>query len=315
MIRAQKPALAGALAICLAAIAWGFDGVVLTPRLFHLDVAFVVLMVHAIPFLGMCVFLRNELVRWKRFSRKDFVIFFLVALSGGVIGTLAIVKALFLVNFEGLSVVVLLQKLQPVFAITLATILLKERLRKWFVLWAALALAAGYFLTFGFQLPNFGTGPDTNLAILYALFAALAFGSATVFGKMLLQQYSFATVTFYRYGITAVVLFVVLLLNGVFLDQFPQVTFENWLIFLVIGVTTGSGAIFLYYYGLKRVRATVATICELFFPIATIFFDYIVNGNALSPVQWGSVVVMIFAIFQINRLSVQKEIQGNALQS
>lgn len=53
--------------------------------------------------------------------------FFLVALFGGSLGTLSIVKALFLVNFHHLTVVTLLQKLQPVFAIILARIILKER--------------------------------------------------------------------------------------------------------------------------------------------------------------------------------------------
>ena len=57
------------------------------------------------------------------------LIFTLIALTGGVIGTAAIVKALFLVNFQELSVVVLLQKLQPVFSILLASLILNEKLK------------------------------------------------------------------------------------------------------------------------------------------------------------------------------------------
>jgi drug/metabolite transporter (DMT)-like permease len=63
----------------------------------------------------------------------------------------AMVKALFLVHFQKLTIVVLLQKLQPVFAITLATFLLKEKLRPGFFIWATIAIVDGYFLTFGFQ--------------------------------------------------------------------------------------------------------------------------------------------------------------------
>ena len=72
--------------------------------------------------------------------------FFLLSLFGGAVGTLAIVKALFLVNFKALTIVVLLQKLQPVFAITLAALLLGEKLKRNFLLWSALAITAGYFL-------------------------------------------------------------------------------------------------------------------------------------------------------------------------
>ena len=76
----------------------------------------------------------------------------------------------------------------------------------------------------------------------------------------------------------------------------------NWLIFFIIAFTTGSGAIFLYYYGLNHVRAMVAVMCELFFPISTIVFDYIFNDSRLSLVQWLSAAVMIFAIVNLNRL-------------
>ena len=43
--------LLGAVAICVAAALWGLDGVVLTPRLYELDVLFVVFLLHAVPFV------------------------------------------------------------------------------------------------------------------------------------------------------------------------------------------------------------------------------------------------------------------------
>jgi drug/metabolite transporter (DMT)-like permease len=50
----------------------------------------------------------------------------------------------------------------------------------------------------------------------------------------------------------------------------------------------------------------VATICELFFPISAVMFDYIFNGSRLSWVQWGSAAVMVFAIIQLNRDKARK---------
>ncbi|MBT3756777.1 MAG: EamA family transporter, partial [Candidatus Cloacimonetes bacterium] len=70
--------------------------------------------------------------------------------------------------------------------------------------------------------------------------------------------------------------------------------------FLIIAVTTGSGAIFLFYYGLNKVTAIVSTICELFFPISAIIFDYLVNGHLLSPIQWISAAIMILAVVEIS---------------
>jgi drug/metabolite transporter (DMT)-like permease len=296
----RKNIIWGAISISTAATLWGLDGVVLTPRLYNLDVSFVVFILHALPFVIMHTFLYKQYRFLKVFTLQDISVLVLIALFGGAIGTISIVKALFLVNFKELSIVVLLQKLQPIFAIALAALILKERLSKYFILWAAIALLGGYFLTFGLDRPNLQTGSNTTLAAMYAMLAAFSFGSSTVFSKMILHRYSFKTATFYRYGITAVVMFIYVLFIGK-LGNFAQTTTQNWIIFLVIAFTTGSGAIFLYYHGLNRVKAILAIMCELFFPISTILFDYLVNGNRLTIVQWISAAVMIYAIISLNR--------------
>jgi len=303
----NKKAIIGSIAVIVASIFWGLDGIALTPRLYNLDILFVVFVLHAIPFLLMNIFLYNDYQYLKNFTKKDILFFFLVALAGGVIGTAAIVKALFLVNFQELSVVVLLQKLQPVFSIILAAVILKENLRKRFAIWALIAIAASYFLVFGFEVPRIHADHSIVAASLYSLLAALAFGSSTVFSKKVLMKYSFHTSTFYRYGFTSIILFFIVMLSGK-ISHFQFVTHENWLFFILIALTTGSGAIFLYYFGLTRINAMTATICELFFPISAILFDYFINGKILSTVQWISATIMITAIIRLNFLknSAQK---------
>ena len=301
-MRINKPVFAGAMAICVAAILWGLDGIVLTPQLYRLDISLVVFILHALPFIIMNFFFFREYRHLKSFTSGDVLMFFLLSLFGGAIGTLSIVKALFLVNFKALTVVVLLQKLQPVFAITLAALLLKEKMKSNFAIWSALAIAAGYFLTFGLQVPDLSTGNHTALAAGYSLLAAFAFGSSTVFSKKVLQKYSFFTATFFRYGTTTLIMLLLVLFTGSFSSVTGVNRFE-WMIFLLIGLTTGSGAIFLYYFGLTRIRAMLATICELCFPLSAILFDYLFNHKVLTPVQWVSALVMIFAIL---KLSLQK---------
>ncbi len=150
----KKTILKGSIAISISAILWGFDGVVLTPRLYNLDVGYVVFMLHLIPFVLMNLFLFKQYAQLKLFVRQDYITMILISSFGGVLGTISIVQALFLVNFQHLSVVVLLQKLQPIFAILLAAILLKEKIKKNFAVWASIAIIASYFLTFGFDLPK-----------------------------------------------------------------------------------------------------------------------------------------------------------------
>ncbi len=302
-MKINKSVFTGAMAICVAAILWGLDGVVLTPRLYSLDIGLVVFIFHALPFLLMNLFMYKEYKHIRIFTAGDVLMFILLSLFGGAVGTLAIVKALFLVNFKALTIVVLLQKLQPVFAITLAALLLGEKLKRNFLLWSALAIIAGYFLTFGFNLPDFSANNNTALAAAFSLLAAFAFGSSTVFSKKVLQKFSFFTATFYRYAFTSIIMLLFVLSTGT-LKSIPDITGFQWTIFAIIGITTGSGAIFLYYFGLTRIRAMLATICELCFPVSAILFDYLVNDRVLSTVQWISAGVLIFAIL---KLSLEKE--------
>ncbi len=299
ILKEKRATIIGAVSIAIAAILWGTDGIVLTPRLYNLDAKFVVFILHAIPFLIMSLFLYKRIKYFKYLNTGEKFSLFLVALFGGALGTIFIVEALFLVNFKSLSVVVLLQKLQPVFAIILAAIILKEKPHKHFLFWAAIALIAGYFLTFGWQLPHIDKDKKTIYAALLAILAAFSFGSSTVFSKKILHKLDFVTATYFRYGLTALIMLIIVIFTGHLFD-FKQMDEKNWLVIFIIILTSGLGAIFLYYYGLKRVKAILSTIMELFFPITAILLDYFVNGHVLSPVQWISAIILIAVIIKIN---------------
>lgn len=297
----EKKETMGAALVCLAATLWGFDSIVLTPRLFKLSVPYVVFMVHLLPFIGMTLlFGKEELRNARKLDKKDIMYFFLVALFGGSLGTLSIVKALFLVNFDHLTVVTLLQKLQPVFAVILAWIVLKEKITKEFVFWAVLALIGGYFLTFEFNTPQMAYHGNMLLACGYSLLAAFSFGSATVFGKRILKNASFRTALYLRYGFTALITFIINLFGGTLVNVYNTQP-DQWLIFVIIGLTSGSGAILLYYKGLRYIAANVATICELCFPVSSILFDFIFNGKFLSGIQIVSAALMLFSIYRITQ--------------
>ncbi len=293
----------GTVLVCFAASLWGFDAIVLTPRLYHLKVPFVVFLVHCLPFLVMSIFIgKREMKNIAALPKKDIMFYFLVALFGGCIGTLSIVKSLFLVNFQHLTVVTLLQKAQPIFALILARIILKEKLGKNFLNWVMFALIGGYIMTFEFTLPRVAEVSSSNvfMATLYALLAAFSFGSATVFGKRILSHSTFVTALYTRYFFTTMITLVIVLANNQLGLIFDVTPFE-WMIFCIIGLTSGSGAILLYYRGLRYIDASVATICELSFPISSVVFDYVFNGHLLTPVQFAGAGALIFAILKISR--------------
>lgn len=291
----------GAAFVALAAALWGFDSIVLTPRLYTINVPLVVFLLHLLPFIGMTlIFGRDELKNINKISSTNLFYFFLIALFGGVLGTLSIVRALFLMNFHHLTVVTLIQKLQPIFAILLAKILLREKLGKNFIPLAGIALVCSYLLTFQLTIPEFVENGNVIKASLLSLLAAFSFGSSTVFGKKVISGVNFRTALYLRYGITTFISLFICLVSGS-LSGIPSIEPSQWMTFVVIGLTTGSGAILLYYKGLRHISASVATICELSFPISSILFDYSFNNTILSPLQWISLSVMMLTIFRITR--------------
>ena len=156
-------------------------------------------------------------------------------------------------------------------------------------------------MTFGFSFPDFETGEYTILAALFALLAAFSFGFSTVLSKRALRNVTYALGTYLRFLITTIIMLVIVLsLNQ--LGSVGEVTEKQWIIFGIISITSGGVAIFLYYFGLKRIPASVATICELSFPLTAIILEYIIRGNILGWPQWIGAVLLIYSIIRVTKL-------------
>lgn len=288
--------------IIFAAVLWGFDGIVLRPELYTLPVALVVLIESSIVAVYLSpIFLKN-LFSLRALKTKDWLAFAGVALFGGAIGGMCITKALFHVNFVNLSVVILIQKLQPVFALGLAAIILRERLPNKFFYWAGAAIIGAYLMTFGFKLPVISYDNRNLVAAVYSVIAAFSFGFSTVLSKRALRNISYELGTYLRFGIATIIM----LIFVIAFSDFPMVaniTNRQWIIFLIIAFTTGGPAIFIYYYGLKNITASTATILELAFPMTAVILDYLIHGNILSLVQWIGVAILIYSITQVVKMS------------
>ncbi len=289
------------LFVIFAASLWGIDGILLRPNLYTLPVPLVVFLESTIIFLVLSLFFVRSYKSYSNLKRNDWLAFLGVAIMGGVVGTMSITKALFYVNFVNLSIVVLIQKLQPAFAIFLASIILKESPPKKFYGWAALAIVGAYFMTFGWTFPEINPENKTALAAGFALLATLGFASSTVLSKRALRNIEFNKATYLRFLSTALVMFIIVLITGNF-SAISQVSTNQWFIFMAIAFLTGGPGIFLYYYGLKHIKASVATIAELAFPITAVLLEFLVRGNILGSVQWLGLALLVYSIFKVTRL-------------
>ena len=290
-------------AIIFAAILWSFDGF-LRQNLAGVPSFLIILLEHII---GAILFFPLLIRGWgeiKSIRERTWISVAWISIVGGILGTFFYTKALSYIGYIDLSVVVLLQKFQPLFAIALAALVLREPLTRRFLACATGALVGGYFVTFG-AIPMAQWDDKTLIAALFALLAAFSWGSSTVLGKHALKNLSFLTVTSLRLWVTAIVAFIVFMS----LPNQPallSLSSQQWFIIVVIVLSTGSVALFIYYYGLKQVPATHATIYELFWPLSAVIIDWVIRGKVLSPPQMAGGVLILLSTLLLPRNRANK---------
>jgi drug/metabolite transporter (DMT)-like permease len=296
----KKLAAFGPLFVIIAALLWSFDGL-LRINLYSLPPAVIVFYEHILGAIVMLALFFTWFKDLKKLKRKEWIAIAVVALFSGALGTILYTAALQNVQYSQYSVVVLLQQqLQPIWAIAAAAILLKEKITKRFLLYAALALVAAYFITFRDLTVNFTTGSGTVLAGVFALSAGLLWGASTAISKYVLNKVSFMTATALRFFFAPVFAFIFIVANNQ-LPALGAITPEQWQTLLFITFSTGLLALSIYYYGLKRTPARITTLCELVWPASAIFIDYFFFQKTLSTTQIFGVILLLFAIYNVTK--------------
>ena len=294
----KKLSIRGPILIVIAAALWAMDGIV-RRNLYVLPPIIIVFFEH---FVGAILLTPLVIKGFKKekISKLEWGAVGAVALFSSLLGTLWFTTALLMTNYISFSVVFLMQKLQPLFAVVTARIVLKEKINKRYALWAAVALIAAYFVTFPKGVVNFSTGDKTVLAALFALGSAIAWGSTTAFSRYTLLKHDDKFITGLRFGITTLLALVaVFILNQQ--SKLFTVTWSQFGQFTFIALSTGMVALLIYYKGLKTTSVRVSTILELTFPLIAVFIDVILYKTVISPIQVIAAVVLLFAMYQTTR--------------
>ncbi len=290
----------GPVFIVLAAILWGLDGI-LRRSLFSLPPSIIVFYEHLIGAILIAPFIFRAW-RTERLTRGEWTAIFIVSLLSGVLGTLWFTTALAKVNFISFSVVFLLQKLQPIFAIGAAAMLLKEKLTSRYVGWAALALVAAYFVTFPGGRVNVASGAGTVAAAIFAAGAAFAWGSSTAISRYALVSHRSSFITGLRFWITVPLSLIAVFFLGQS-SSLAAPTASHFSRLAIIAFSTGMVALAIYYRGLKQTEAKVSTILELMFPLTAVIIDIFFYDTVLAPSQYLAAVVLMFAVYRVSKLN------------
>lgn len=294
------------LAVIFAALLWSLDGL-LRQGLYTVSTITIVALEHAFGALIFFPFLLKSYKEIQSLSQRGWISIFWITICGGVLGTFFYTKALSYINYIELSVVVLIQKLQPLFAIALSAIILKEKLSNRFIGLALIAMVGGYLATFGINA-FIGTWNDKKLiASLLALLSAFCWGSSTVLGKYALKDLSFQTVTGLRLILTALISFIIILLTSNIIEIINLSAFHYYIIIAIV-LSTGTVALSIYYYGLQRLPASHTTIFELTWPLSAVFLDWILRGKMLGTIQLLGALMLIISMVLLTRESSNEQV-------
>ncbi|PIK15346.1 EamA family transporter [Halobacteriovorax sp. JY17] len=287
----------GIFYILIACTLWAIDTLIRYPLLGEgVSASRIVFTEHLILTLFFIpLFVKKIKVFWQ--ARVAYVFYFLIIGGlGSAIGTLAFTRAFSLINP---SLVILLQKFQPIIAITLASIVLKEKMRKDFILWAIVCLIGGGLISYndiawGLKEVNFDRSLlDQKFLIGYGLtfLAVFSWGCSTVFGKKLSScGFKEQEIMAGRFFMGLICLIPILLTGEIHMDSNPL----TWGKILAMVVISGLLGMYFYYKGLKLVSARVGALAEMFFPFCAVIVNWIFLNQALTFQQiLGGVLLLI----------------------
>jgi drug/metabolite transporter (DMT)-like permease len=272
----------GVTLVALAASLWGFDQWIRASLKGNVDASTLVFGEHIVLAALTLPFAYAALRAVWRLGWRHLMAAVMVGAGASAVATILFTEALFAHNDFVTPVV--LQKVQPVFAVLGAMVVLGERPRPRFGLYLVVALAGTWLM--GVPHP-FDPQAHGLATMFYALGAALLWALGTVFGRYLARDMRFEHVTTLRFafGLPAAGIAVLVLGDPGF------TSWANSFWIAVLALVTGLAAMFIYYYGLRWTPAVLATIAELAYPVAAILIGYFKFGQTLTSWQWVGVGV------------------------
>ncbi len=297
----------GVLFVALASLLWAIDTLIRYPLLGSgISAERIVFCEHLILLIIFVPLLITKSSNIKKLKLSSIFYFAMVGGLGSALGTIAFTKAFTLVNP---TLVILMQKLQPVVAIILARLILKESIGKSFIFWALISFSGGLLISSN-DLLKISTDDLSNLfninnkiilGYFLAMVAVVSWGSATVFGKKLGNSgFSSTEIMASRY------LFGTLFLLPFFEKSFftfspPDIVV--WLKIVAVALMSGVVAMFFYYQGLKRISARICSLAEMFFPFFAVIINWVFLGAALNLTQiiGGCLLLLGSTVIQLKR--------------
>jgi drug/metabolite transporter (DMT)-like permease len=289
----------GPALVVAGASMWGLETYWRIPLGKKLDADVLVFHEHWMGLLLTLPFLVVGARALRTVSRKAWISMLGSGVLGSALGTVCFTQALALLNS---SLANLLLNVQPIISVLVSWVWLRERPRARFYPWAAVALACGVTMAWS---PDALAAPHRlAMGLLFIAATAFCWGASTTFGRAAMMEIDFKTGTALRYLIGTVATFAITAAHGDLASRLrwgvvlTSSTLRQMAGLLVVAAITPT---FLYFAGLSRTRASVATFAEMAQTFASLVITWGIFGDALAPHQVVAGVVLLVSVVFIHR--------------
>lgn len=272
--------------VALAAALWGTDALLRLPLAGALPASTIVFWEHLIIVAVLVPFLPSAFRAFRAAPVRDRLALVVIGAGASAVATALFTEAF---RFGDPVTPVVLQKLQPLIAVAVAALLIGERVRGGYWLFAVPALAGAWLMAFRNPLD---AAPQAVTAALLAVAAAALWALGTVLGRLVGARTAPRDITVLRFAIGLPASAVVLAVDGGPLLVTPAQLGPLALLALVPGLL----GLTLYYRGLRTTPAARATLAEMAFPVTAALIGVGLLGARLEPTQWLGLVVIIASV-------------------
>jgi drug/metabolite transporter, DME family len=276
----------GVVLISIAAAMWGLDGLIRKPLAHTTSPTTIVFGEHVVLVALTLPLLVPALLALWRAGPRYVLAGIAVGAGASAIATILFTQAIFHGDF---ITVLVLQKAQPLVAVVGAYLVLGEQPRPRFAWFLLPALAGIWLIALKDPLAPHAHG---LAPIAESLGAAALWGLGTVFGRYLSRKLAFEHVTTVRFAFGLIASAAALPIVGA--KTFASWHDSGWI--AVLALVTGLVALGLYYYGLQRTPAVLATLGELAFPVTSVLVGIYVFNDTLRWTQWLGVAVIVVVV-------------------
>jgi drug/metabolite transporter (DMT)-like permease len=272
--------------IAVAAALWGTDGLLRQPLAGQLPAATIVFWEHLLIVVVLVPFLPSAVRAFRTATRRERVALVLIGAGASAVATALFTQAF---SYGDPVTPLVLQKLQPVIVVVAAALLIGERMRRGYWMFAVPALVGAWLMAFPDPLD---AAPQAVAAALLALAAAALWAIGTVLGRMVSVRIASRDVTVLRFAIGLPASAVVLVVQGAPVAVTPAQLGPLVLLALVPGLL----GLTLYYIGLRSTAAARATLAELAFPVTAALIGVGLLGTDMQPTQWLGLLVVVASV-------------------